>query len=175
MSCIAFGLSPSPLTDLRDVQIHFSFASSDHAVVHAWIVQRSDPLTTFISGSQDATFRVPSTAADVVCVAGAMGVNRVWPESSRGPQFVVEPTGPMCRYYWRDVASIGPHLAHQVLDPLTRLCGTSFAAPRACAATAMLHLGGATKRFSGVSDFVDAIVGPGRVEKNWRTGFGIAE
>lgn len=177
MSCISFGLKRSPHSNLANNQLIFSLETSSHAAVHAWIVECSDPQTAFLAGGQDATFRVPSTAREALCVSGAEGATKPWRKSSRGASdtTVGNSVAPVCTQYWRTWTGAGaPHLAHQVLDATTGTSGTSIASPRAVAETiALLAATGKTLRSS--DELSAELLGQRRVAWNNRTGHGILE
>jgi hypothetical protein len=172
MSCIAFALSTKQPPGLPILNIEFTLSCPVDVVVNSWIVVSEDLLSAFLEGNNEGTVSVPGSDPEVLSVAGVRSSGQLWARSSHGPVGV---------YQRGTTPSTVPYVAF--LASYRGDWGTSFASPRACAATANI-IRDASKRTqcTTIKDLVHEILYenlnlPSGSSLSWnpRTGFGVVK
>jgi hypothetical protein len=161
LRCISYGLSSSNKQDLACLDIRFILEATSDLYVHAWLIGSEDTKTTFVPCYQTGTVTIPATAADVIGVGGLDDHRRPWSQSSRG----------FYKGFWQQVYT--PAVAHLAKFGAGTDWGTSFAAPRVCAAAlkALLHPA-RHQRCASVDDVIEELLGRPPGQWNPRVGFG---
>ncbi len=177
MSCTALALSTKDPDDLKNLEIEIELGSTSDVVMAAWVVECTDRGTAFVEGGSDATLCVPSTAEQVISVAGVQTSGQPWSKSSRGPvyDYTIHTHLPL------GIKTIGsaapaPSVSYSVLLGHAGEEGTSFASPKACGDSAHVLLQpGKSGLALNPDQLIDEILAPVGGKGNWdhRSGWGV--